>query len=77
MSLTPGLRASRQPDNQRGLLPCHVDFLIVPVQVRFFAKPHVEIPDRPDKGQSKFHGAQTANRGSISTVMFQAWLVLN
>ena len=56
-SLTPGLRASRQRDDQRGLLPCHVGFLIVPIQVRFFAKPHVEIPDRPGKGQSKFHGA--------------------
>lgn len=77
MSLTLGLRAGRQPDDQRGLLPCHIGFLIVPIQVRFFAKPHVEILDRPGEGQSKFHGAKTANRGSISTVMFQAWPVLN
>ena len=76
-SLTLCLRASRQLDHQRGLLPGHVDFLIVPMHAQFFAKPHVEIPDRPGKGQSKCHGAQTANPGSISTVMFQATLVLD
>ena len=76
-SLTLCLCASRQPDDQRGLLPGHVDFLIVPIHGRFFANPEVEIPDSPGKGQPKFHGAQTTNPGSISTVMFQAWLVLD